>query len=324
MKAIAKLLEQRRCDTDLPPFLTRAICVLFPLALVLVCAAQRNDSHAPSTLAGQNIEPRRASASASEIRTPCTDVRRSEATPHQPVSPVPSSANNSGTEPEPSSPQPVAPSPPASAATPAIPLPETVHNAAPGQNEPPSPQLKTDLSSPLSAPPDSAGTGQPHLGQVPFEPPPALEAPGGVPGSNMPANDDPLTPVAPGFPEPGSPSLNSVPDANAAESDLDRTWRLSIQLALHDTNVAHLVVEEARSDRIPNVAWLSILAALLGQSVTNGAPPATGPSASGSLTAEDLLARIDLAEQLALVVPKAATREALEEICLLLARQFRK
>jgi hypothetical protein len=85
-----------------------------------------------------------------------------------------------------------------------------------------------------------------------------------------------------------------------------------------------LVVEEARADRIPDAAWLSILAALLGQPVPDSAQPATNPRLSGSLTAEDLLARIDLAQQLALVVLKAATREALEQICLSLARQLRE
>ncbi len=325
MRANSKLPERKRCSTDLHLFWTRASWVLFPAVLALVCAAQRNRPYAASTPAGQCSEPGLAPASRSRIHIPPKVTRGPVAPPHQAANPDPRSANPR-IAPVPSSPQPVTLPLPASVATVVRPEPEAVQNAAPGRNEPPSPPAESDLPPPLSAPPDDEGTGQPYPEQVPAEASPAFQAPGGARDGDAPGDDRPLTPVAPGFPEPVSPAprLNAAPNPDAAESDQDRTWRLSIQLALHDTNVAHVVVEEARLDRIPDAAWLSITATLLGQPVPSEAPPTASLSGPGSLTTENLLARIDLAEQLALVVPKPATRQVLEQVCLSLARQFKR
>ncbi len=325
MKTNSSFPVHTPCDTDLHPFPARAIWVLLFVGLGLVCASRRNDSPPPCASASQNAEPKTAGASVEKIQLPGRLAPGLDASAHDQVSLTTASVNWSA-ESDTSAAQAVEPHLPVSAEAPAAPSPQVAPDATSEQSNPSSPQLVTDAPAPLTRRLDDDGTGQPCPEQVRSEPGLIFEAPDGARAVGASARDDSITPVAPGLLETVSPNpfLNSARDANGAESEVDRTWYLSIQLALHDTNVAHLVVEEARADRIPDAAWLSILVALLGQPVQDDAQPATSLSASSSLTAEDLVARIDLAQQLALVVPKAARREALEQVCLSLARQLRE
>jgi len=78
------------------------------------------------------------------------------------------------------------------------------------------------------------------------------------------------------------------------------------QLAVHDTNVTTVLVENARQSTFPGEAWPAIATTLVSESLENGVLVKMDPSALAGPAVQEGHQRLDLIESLLAVAPESA------------------
>ena len=159
----------------------------------------------------------------------------------------------------------------------------------PGVIPPPSQFIAPGLSAGGAAAPEAANRPevQPNLTDPTGLPSQGAETPPALAGPPIGASPAP----GPNF----SPS---------APSDL--AWRLLAQLAVHDTNVTTVLVENARQSTFPGEAWPAIATTLVSESLENGVLVKMDPSALAGPAVQEGHQRLDLIESLLAVAPESA------------------
>src|ERR1051325_6774431 len=147
----------------------------------------------------------------------------------------------------------------------------------------------------------------------------------GLPATPNPVEQPAPAPVQFENPLPGALDPISTGPApsprNSANDSPDLAWRLLAQLAVNDTNVAAVLVENASQKHIPDTAWPAIATTLVSEDLQDRIVVKIDPSGLAGMAGEEGHQRLDLIETLLAAAPESA-RESLRQAIVWLSQQL--
>jgi len=123
-----------------------------------------------------------------------------------------------------------------------------------------------------------------------------------------------------------TPAPAPAPAPPTGQNDLplsppDLPWRLLAQLAVHGTNAATVLIQNATQNRIPDDAWQGIAATLVGETLQDGLLVSIDPTALATTAVQEGHQRLDLIDSLLSAAPEPA-RQALRNAVVWLGQQL--